>query len=480
MKRRVIVVGIGIFVASVWGCAASMELPVGDETLVCMSGAQQCAGSTARVCVDGLWQEESCAGRACVDGACRGACEPGKTRCDGLTAQTCTDQGEWPTGEVCPYMCTAGMCTGECAPNEPKHCAGTTVVKCAGGTWVPDEVCPNLCTAAMCTGECVPGTKQCSGNTPQTCDANGHWQDSGVCSATAPYCKAGTCTIAKSCADMDNTCGPTGTESCCAEQAIPGGSFNRSNMAAAPATVSSFWLDRFEITVGRYRKFVEAYPGSKPAPGAGAHPFIPKIGWDAAWDAALPVSKAALQEQANCSSSHQTWTDIPGANENLPMNCISWYDAFAFCVWDGGRLPTEAEWNYAAAGGAEQREYPWSVPANSKTIDGTYAVYDCRGDGPAATCSYPNILKVGSKSPKGDGRWGHADLGGSMWEWTLDDFADYSPQCNNCVNTSGAPIKAMRGGDWSLNASYVFTWDRNNSPPDNRIVFIGARCARNP
>jgi formylglycine-generating enzyme required for sulfatase activity len=48
-----------------------------------------------------------------------------------------------------------------------------------------------------------------------------------------------------------------------------------------------------------------------------------------------------------------------GANEALPINCVHWYDAFQFCAWDGGWLPTEAEWEMAAAGGAENRRYPW-------------------------------------------------------------------------------------------------------------------------
>lgn len=444
MKRNVVVAAMGLCAAMVWGCAEIVGLPEGEWTTVCESGNTRCSptSNTVQACVGGVWQD--------------------KTTCQKST-------------------CDNGVCNGECAPDE-KECLEKTVRKCEGGTWVPDEVCPYVCTSGACTGECVSGSKRCSGNTPQTCDANSLlWQDASPCTTTAPRCEAGTCVLPPSCVGLSYTCGPKADESCCAMGAVPGGTYNRSNDAAAPATVSDFQLDRFEITVGRFRKFVEAYPGNIPMPGAGAHPLIPQSGWDAAWNAKLPTDQAALKAAVKCNSTYQTWTDATGANENLPMNCLSWYESFAFCAWDGGRLPTEAEWNYAAAGGAEQRVYPWSNPASSMTIDGTYAVYNCQGDGsPVGNCSFQDILTGGSRSPKGDGLWGHADLGGSMWEWNLDGFDSYIAKCSNCANTLSISCRVIRGGYWNNNASGLLSSLRNCDAPDDLNFNVGARCARTP
>jgi formylglycine-generating enzyme required for sulfatase activity len=257
-----------------------------------------------------------------------------------------------------------------------------------------------------------------------------------------------------------------------------------------PATVSDFRLDVYEVTVGRFRAFVEAGYGTQaqpPAAGSGAHGAIAGSGWDSGWNGSLAADTAALKAALKCNNDgpFQTWTDTAGANEFRPVNCVDWYTAFAFCTWDGGYLPTEAEWNYAAAGGSEQRAYPWSVPASSTTISEANASYNlggtaaCRGDG-VDGCSVADLVRPGSK-PAGNGRWGQADLGGNVWEWTLDGYASpYANPCNNCANLADSSGRVVRGGNFYGNALYLRGARRFNVGPAVRSNFIGLRCARTP
>ena len=282
----------------------------------------------------------------------------------------------------------------------------------------------------------------------------------------------GAVAVPPSCAGLAPTCGPAGNESCCASSVVVGGTYLRSDESASTATVSDFRLDRFEITVGRFRAFVAGYPGNKPAAGAGAHPLIKESGWQAAWTAALPADQTALKPALKCNAMYQTWTDAPGDDENLPIACINWYEAFAFCAWDGGRLATEAEWNYAAAGGNEQRTYPWSNPPSATTIDGTYAVYN-----------KASIAAVGSRSKAGDGKWEQADMAGGVREWTLDWFvSSYPTPCDDCaaVIQGAATSRVNRGGSFVTDGLPLLTRFRLSDDPAGTSYDVGARCARKP
>lgn len=457
---------------------------------ICERGKRRCIDNWKQTCDEnGEWTDlqECPVGLKCQGGECVVDCQPGDLRCYDNRRQSCNGDGEWQDEEDCDdsaSACSLDRCIGTCVPDRAR-CDGDTPQGCnANGQWVdgPHGPCPSdqTCVEGECNGVCGPNQVTCINNTRHVCNSNGEWEALPECPLASSLCFDGECVVMPpSCDEQPMTCGSDEDESCCAGSRIPGGVYHRSNDSAYPATVSSFNLDRFEITVGRFRRFVEAYPaGSRPVAGTGAYPLIGWTGWDADWDASLPADQAALIAAVKCSSSYQTWTDVPGANESLPMNCITWYEAFAFCAWDGGRLPTEAEWNYGAAGGVEQRLYPWSVPPGSTVIDATYAIYGCPGDG-SSGCTFSDIGAVGSRSPNGDGLWGQADLAGSMWEWNLDSWIDqYEPTCSNCVSTAPASDRVLRGGGWHNDASELRSGYRFKNDPLYRSGDVGGRCAR--
>lgn len=305
---------------------------------------------------------------------------------------------------------------------------------------------------------------------------------------------------AASCSELPAECGPEHDEECCASPLVPGGMFYRSYDATTatfpgpytstefPARVSDFRLDRYEVTVARFRRFAAAYSQAMLPSGAGKNPNDPDdAGWDTAWNANLPSDAQALTDGLECDAVFQTWTNAPDAREQSPMNCLSWYEAFAFCSWDGGRLPTEAEWNYAAAGGSEQRVYPWSSPATSSQIDCDHANYYQNGPDTFAYCQTQadgngTTDSVGSQSPAGDGKFGQADLSGNVEEWTLDAYTEsYANRtCSDCADTAPAALRVVRGGGFSMAPENQYASYRNGWPADAPDLRTGVRCARAP
>ncbi len=235
------------------------------------------------------------------------------------------------------------------------------------------------------------------------------------------------------------------------------------------ATVEDFYLDVFEVTVGRFRKFVEQYDGTPPAADAGAHPSIAGSGWQSAWNSDLYSTAGTLKVNLDCG--HSTWSDTPDTKENVALNCIDWYHAFAFCIWDGGRLPTEAEWEYASAGGSQNRRYPWGQQDGDETLANSW------------DHGLP-FMTVGSY-PAGVSRWGQHDLAGGMSEWVLDWYAaDWyagaGNVCSNCANLTDGTRRVTRGGNYSNATTWLRAATRGSANPQGLVAswFVGFRCAR--
>jgi len=266
---------------------------------------------------------------------------------------------------------------------------------------------------------------------------------------------------------------------------VLGGTFPQGDPDAFSSTVASFRLDRYEVTVGRFRKFVAAYDAwrqaGNPVTGSGANTAVPASGWSADFTGSLPASADAIVHDPKLQCDPAFETGSSSGNDSLPINCVDWFTAFAFCIWDGRRLPTESEWEYAAAGGDANLAYPWgNTPAPDNTLGtASLAVYDCLGNGDL-DCVFADILPVGSR-PAGNGRFGQSDLAGSMWEWGLDWFDVYPVAAqNNYANLASGVARIIRGGDCGSGASTLPAAARYSyGYPTARFENVGFRCAGN-
>jgi formylglycine-generating enzyme required for sulfatase activity len=267
---------------------------------------------------------------------------------------------------------------------------------------------------------------------------------------------------------------------------------------ADPATVSGFRLDKYLVTVGRYRQFVNAVlppdggSGWLPAAGSGKHTHLndgqglasgPDAGtFEPGWVATDDSNIAPTNANLACDTmGHNTWTNTAGADETLPMVCPNWWEAYAFCIWDGGFLPSEAEWEYAAAGGSQEREYPWG--STDPGMMDEYAVFGCYYPSGLAHLSCfggATIAPVGS-APLGAGLWGQLDLVGNAFEWDLDWSApSFVDPCTNCATLAGGSLRVIAGGSFSYDDTYLAPSNPYLSAPTDRSANTGFRCARTP
>jgi formylglycine-generating enzyme required for sulfatase activity len=408
-------------------------------------------------------------------------------------------------------------------------------------------VCCKNSTCGVCTTVlapvCTPMAVRCVDNGVDTCAPNGQWQQAVESCGLGTTCVNGACVAVDAGVESDvdsgstetsPSCAPggegmttcpvgTGGDSCCDSLEVIGGTFYRAyNLVyndagvevleppedggatdlADPATVSDFRLDKYDVTVARFRQFVMASAnGWVPSAGSGKHTHLNggnglansgpgggyEMGWDSDWDAYLPTTSSGWSMNltgSNCSvdpvpNGAPTWTANPGSYESLPINCVDWWESYAFCIWDGGFLPSEAEWEYAASGGDQEREYPWgsTPPAMSEE----YAIYGCDYPNGLGICNgVQSIAPVGYAS-LGAGRWGQLDLNGNVYQWTLDWLSvPFAGSCTDCAFLAPTePEFRMLVGS-SFASPGLASVPNGGNTPSHRNNDIGLRCARSP
>jgi sulfatase modifying factor 1 len=448
-----------------------------------------------------------------VSGESAGAAAGGASGVDAGASATGSSTGSAGQSAGAPSGSSGSSGVTVCTGSMTECTSDTQVAMCnASGQWGVPTTCANACVGTVgtvggnCGGVCVPNATQCVSNGVETCGPNGTWGSPWACATGS--CTAGACTgstadsSTPSCATggpgMSN-CGAN-SESCCTSLEVPGGTYYRTyeNLGGGPngeynsATVSGFRLDKYLVTVGRFRQFVNHWNGDigyAPLAGSGKHTHLNggnglaatgggyEPGWVATDDSQIAPTNANL-----ACDSYSTWTDSAGARENLPINCVNWWESYAFCIWDGGFLPSETEWEYAAAGGNQQREYPWGSTAPG-TVN-QYAIFaDSNGN-----CYYPsdavclgvaNIAPVGTAT-LGGGLFGQLDLTGDLREWNLDWYAAYAAECTDCADFTASSDRVVRAGDFLDDALNLLSPIRSAYTPTDRYSSIGFRCARTP
>jgi sulfatase modifying factor 1 len=233
--------------------------------------------------------------------------------------------------------------------------------------------------------------------------------------------------------------------------------------------VDAFWMDRTAVTVGAFGRFVEA---------TGYQTEAERFGWsfcfrsDAAEQHVVSVPWWGKVEGV-------TWRDSPGSE--YPVTHVSWNDALAFAHWAGKRLPTEAEWEYAARGGLEQKLYAWG---DELTPDGKHMANIWQGRFPTENTGEDGFVRTAPADAFPANGYGLSNMAGNTWEWCADWFHASWHVTATKGNPTGPPAgtgRVMRGGSFLCHDSYCNRYRvaaRTQNTPDSSAENIGFRCVR--
>lgn len=246
-----------------------------------------------------------------------------------------------------------------------------------------------------------------------------------------------------------------------------------------------FSIDRHTVTNARFAQFVQA---------TGYVTEAERFGWSFVFWAQIPRERIH-ELVADTVAAAPWWCQVPGARwdqpagpgsnvtgkESHPVVHVSWNDAVAYCEWSGQRLPTEAEWEYAARGGLVQKLYPWGdkLRPEGKHLcniwQGEFPRVNTADDGYAETCP------TDAFPPNGYGLY---SVTGNTWEWCADwfstDFHVNGPRVSPYGPDQGT-ARVIKGGSFLCHKSYCNRYRvaaRSSNTPDSTSSHMSFRCAQ--